>query len=187
MAEGKALRLNSKHHTYLSKRFDRTADGQHLHFASAMTLLQHIDGDDYTSGASYLEMVDFILRHGARPNIDLEELWRRIVFSICVKNTDDHLRNHGFILTTKGWVLSPAYDVNPNPEGDGLRLNISENDNSPDIELAMSVIKHFRLEKTRAQMILTKVNESVSSWKKLAEEYQVSGYEQNMMARSFLS
>ena len=83
------------------RRFDRTQKGERIHFASAMTLLGHIDGED-AAVASYLELVEFISRYGAAVEKDLEELWRRIVFSICIKNTDDHLRNHGFLLTAKG-------------------------------------------------------------------------------------
>lgn len=97
VAEGRLLQFNNRYHTFLTKRFDRTITGERIHFASAMTLLGHMDGED-ASGASYLELMEFISRHGASVENDLEELWRRIVFSICVKNTDDHLRNHGFYL-----------------------------------------------------------------------------------------
>lgn len=83
----------------MTKRFDRTEKGERIHFASAMTLLGHVDGEDYGEGVSYLELVEFIVTRGANVNKDLEQLWRRMVFSICVANTDDHLRNHGFILT----------------------------------------------------------------------------------------
>jgi serine/threonine-protein kinase HipA len=121
------------------------AKGQRLHFASAMTLLGRTDGADATSGASYLELVDFIIRQGAMPDSDLRELWRRIAFNIAISNTDDHLRNHGFLLTHVGWILSPAYDMNPSPLGRGLSLAINEDDNSPDFELAVSVGEYFRL------------------------------------------
>jgi len=91
--------------------------------------------------------------HGARINHDLEELWRRIVFSICVSNTDDHLRNHGFLLTNDGWILSPAYDINAIETGTGLKLNISENDNSLDLDLAMDVANNFRIDLKNATQI----------------------------------
>lgn len=123
MAECKAKQFSSKHHTFLTKRFDRTSDGQRVHFASAMTMLGFIDGQE---GASYLDIVDFLTTYGGNVEADLEELWRRIVFSISVSNTDDHLRNHGFILKPEGWVLSPAFDINPVETGTGLSLNISD-------------------------------------------------------------
>ena len=96
--------FNRPHHTFLSKRFDRTNIGERIHFASAMTLLQRSDGDDASNGVSYLELAEFIIQYGNEPIIDLEQLWRRIVFFICVSNVDDHLRNHGFMLQPNGWV-----------------------------------------------------------------------------------
>lgn len=96
-----------------------------IHFTSAMTQLSYYDGD---YEASYLELAEFITQHGAQTATDLEQLWRRIVFNIAVSNTDDHLRNHGFILDKKGWKLSPAYDLNPVTPANGLHLNIMESD-----------------------------------------------------------
>ncbi|HNF39258.1 MAG TPA: HipA domain-containing protein, partial [Chitinophagaceae bacterium] len=173
VAEGKLLQFNNKYHTYLTKRFDRTAAGERIHFASAMTLLGHIDGED-ASGASYLELMEFISRHGAAVEKDLEELWRRIVFSICVKNTDDHLRNHGFLLTEKGWLLSPAYDINPNEYGKGLSLNITDADNSLDLNLAMEVAGYFRLSDDKASQIIEQVAAVVKDWRKVAADYKIS-------------
>lgn len=108
------------------RRFDRTDTGQRLHFASAMTMTGHSDGDDASTGVSYLELAEVIMGHGSQPNADLRELWSRIVFNILVSNTDDHLRNHGFILVPgKGWKLSqnlfkvscatPAFLRRPHP------------------------------------------------------------------------
>lgn len=100
--------------TFLVQRFDRTTNDRRLHFASAMTLTGHKDGDDAGTGASYLEMARVLIDHGVQTNDDLRELWTRIVFNLLVSNTDDHLRNHGFILVPgKGWRLSKAYDMNP--------------------------------------------------------------------------
>jgi len=144
--EGLARRFANRHHTFLVKRFDRTVEGRRLHFASAMTLTGHTDGDDASTGASYLEIARVLIDHGAQTDVDLRELWSRIVFNILVSNTDDHLRNHGFILVPgKGWRLSEAYDVNPVPESQGLKLNISEADNALDLELARSVAPYFRV------------------------------------------
>ncbi|MFM2339166.1 MAG: hypothetical protein RL115_2359 [Bacteroidota bacterium] len=186
VAEGKLLQFNNKYHTYLTKRFDRTAASERIHFASAMTLLGHTDGVD-ASGASYLELMEFISRHGAAVEKDLEELWRRIVFSICVKNTDDHLRNHGFLLTEKGWRLSPAYDINPNEYGKGLSLNITDVDNSVDLELAMEVAGYFRLSNAKASQIIVEVTAVIKGWKKIAERYEISRAEQNRMENAFIN
>jgi len=185
VAEGKVERFNNKYHTYLTKRFDRTGKGERIHFASAMTLLGHKDGED-SSGASYLELVEFITKHGAIVDKDLEELWRRIVFSICVKNTDDHLRNHGFLLTEAGWILSPAYDINPNEYGKGLSLNISDKDNSLDIDLALEVAGYFRLDKKKANQIIEHIKDTVRSWRELAVKYKIPKAEQDRMAIAFI-
>jgi serine/threonine-protein kinase HipA len=144
VAEGSIKKFNSKYFTYLTKRFDRTGENKRIHFASAMTLLGHKDGED-AGAASYLELIEFLTRHGAQVQQDLHQLWRRIVFNICVKNTDDHLRNHGFILTKNGWILSPAYDMNPNEYGAELCLNITDNNNSLDLDLAMEIADYCRL------------------------------------------
>lgn len=184
-AEGKLLQFNNKYHTYLTKRFDRTTTGERVHFASAMTLLGHIDGEDAAS-ASYLELMEFISRHGAAVEKDLEELWRRIVFSICVKNTDDHLRNHGFLLTEKGWLLSPAYDINPNEYGKGLSLNITDADNSLDLDLAMEVAGYFRLSDEKANQIIKEISSVAKEWKKVAAHYKISNAEQERMSAAFI-
>ena len=185
VAEGKLLRFNNKFHTYLTKRFDRTAAGERIHFASAMTLLGHTDGED-ASGASYLELMEFISRHGASVEKDLEELWRRIVFSICVKNTDDHLRNHGFLLTEKGWLLSPAYDINPNEYGKGLCLNITDTDNSLDLDLAMTIAGYFRLSDGKASQIIQDVSAVIKDWEKVAGKHKISNAEQERMSEAFM-
>lgn len=185
IAEATLKRYNSKHHTYLTKRFDRTMNGKRIHFSSAMTLLGHADGMGADEGVSYLEMVEFIIQHGANVKEDLTELFRRIVFSIAVSNTDDHLRNHGFILTKQGWVLSPAYDINPNPYGMGLKLNISEEDNALDFDLALSVASYFRLTEKNAFEIIENIKSVVSKWEKVAVKYQVSKPERDMMSVAF--
>lgn len=185
MTETKSQKFNSRHHTFITKRFDRAENGKRVHFASAMTMLGMSDGSDSTNGASYLSLVEFITTHGANVDSNLEELWRRIVFNIAVSNCDDHLRNHGFILTDKGWILSPAYDINPDEYGTGLKLNISEDDNSLDFELALSVAKYFRLQEEQAQTILLEVKIAVSKWKQLATKYGISRNEQEIMESAF--
>ncbi|NCA77730.1 MAG: type II toxin-antitoxin system HipA family toxin [Alphaproteobacteria bacterium] len=185
MAEGKIIKLSSAYHTYFSRRFDRTDTGKRIHFASAMNMLGYQDGADATEGVSYLDIVNFLIKHGSQVEQDLEELWRRIVFSICVKNTDDHLRNHGFLLTGSGWKLSPAYDINPVETGTGLRLNISENDNSLDLDLAMEVSPFFRLTEKKTSQIIGKVKGSVQNWRCVADRYKILKKEQNRMSRAF--
>ena len=141
-----ARRFASPHHTFLVRRFDRTLDGRRRHFASAMTLTGRKDGDDASTGASYLELARVLIEHGSQTEADLLELWSRIVFNLLVSNTDDHLRNHGFLLVPgRGWRLSEAFDMNPVPEAHGLKLNISEADNAMDLDLARSVAPYFRV------------------------------------------
>jgi serine/threonine-protein kinase HipA len=185
MAESQARKFSSKHHSFLTKRFDRTPEGKRIHFASAMTMLGYMDGQNYQDGVSYLEIAEFIMKQGRSVNSDLEQLWRRIVFSICVSNTDDHLRNHGFILTPDGWILSPAYDINPVETGSGLSLNISENDNALSLDLAMDVREYFRVSEKRALEVIGEVKKAVSDWRILANKYGISNAEQQLKARAF--
>ena len=175
---------NHHHHTFLVKRFDRIKK-ERIHFASAMTMLGYTDDKDSHAGASYLEIADFIIKYGARVNEDLRELWKRIVFSICVSNTDDHLRNHGFILSEKGWMISPAFDINPDETGTGLSLNISGNDNSLSFELALETAEHFRVDIDEAEKIADEIKSNVSSWKAVAEKYGISKREQSSMEKAF--
>ena len=185
MSECKVQKFSSQHHTFLTKRFDRMPNGDRMHFASAMTMLGYTDGQDHTDGASYLELVEFIQNHGANVVDDLEQLWRRIVFYICVSNTDDHLRNHGFILTDGGWLLSPAYDINPVETGTGLKLNISDEDNSLDIELALGVSSFFRVTKKRTAEIIKEVQAAVRNWRVVATKYGLSRTEQELKSIAF--
>jgi serine/threonine-protein kinase HipA len=181
MAERRLDKFNSHHHTFLTKRFDRTSKSR-LHFTSAMTQLGYYDGD---YDASYLQLALFLTNNGSNTKVDLAQLWRRIVFNIAVSNTDDHLRNHGFIYHDGGWILSPAYDINPVTPANGLHLNISENDNSLDYELAMSVIDFFQLNETDAEKIKTKVLSSVAEWKNVATGIGISRKEQQQMESAF--
>jgi serine/threonine-protein kinase HipA len=187
MSESAIQKISGNQYTFLTKRFDRTNENNRIHFASAMTLLGRKDGDNFQSGVSYLDIVGFILQNGDKDfvNADLEELWRRIVFSICVKNCDDHLRNHGFILGAQGWRLSPAYDINPVPAGTGLTLNISDEDNSLNIELALEVADFFRVDKTKANLIIQYIKSVVSKWQSVATKFGLSRREQELMSGAF--
>lgn len=173
------------HHTFLSRRFDRTDEGGRLHFASAMTLLDRVDGHGADDGVSYVELADLLIRLGSNTSADLEQLWRRIVFSICVSNTDDHLRNHGFMLEAKGWALAPAYDMNPDPHGAGLKLNISETDNAQDIDLALSVASVFRVKQKRAREVVSEVTDPVKEWRSVATSHGFPRTAQDRMSRAF--
>jgi len=138
MSESKIEKVGSNHYTFFTKRFDRQGSGR-IHFASAMTMTGNNEETIKTNPASYLDIAEFITNHGCNVKKNLEQLWRRIVFNISVSNTDHHLRNHGFILTEKGWILSPAYDINPSVEKIGLAINILTSDNSLDFELAKTI------------------------------------------------
>lgn len=172
------------HRTFLGCRFDRTADGRRLHFASAMTLLDRIDEQGSDDGVSYVELADLLIRLGANPQADLAQISSHRV-SICVSNTDDHLRNHGFMLEAAGWVLSPAYDMNPDPHGTGLKLNISETDNAQDLDLALSVAEVFRVKQKRARAIVSEIARAVNRWRSVATSHGLSRVAQDRVSRAF--
>ena len=160
--------------TFLVKRFDRDGD-KRIHFASAMTLLGKTDGASAEDGSSYLDFVSIIKSNGANPNADLIELWKRIVFNMAVSNTDDHLRNHAFILKKSGWALSPLYDVNPVPYGDELSLNVNEDDNRISIPLAIKTAHRFGIKEKDAIIYAKEITEIVkNNWEKLATKYGIS-------------
>jgi len=184
---GLARQFASSNHTFLVQRFDRTAQGRRLHFASAMTLTGHSDGDDADSGVSYLELARVLIDHGAQTKVDLQELWTRILFNVLVSNTDDHLRNHGFILEPgQGWRLSAAYDMNPVPGSSGLKLNISESDNALDVDLVLSVAHYFRVSDDDAFTLMKRCVNVVRQWRKVATALGLSEREQNSMASAFM-
>jgi serine/threonine-protein kinase HipA len=179
-------RFGSAHHTFLVKRFDRTAQGRRRHFASAMNLTGHQDGDDASTDVSYLEIAQVLMTDGASTHADLRELWSRIVFNLLVSNTDDHLRNHGFLLEPgRGWALSPAFDMNPVPHAQGLKLNISEADNAMDLELAQSVAPYFRVSVEQADAIISDQIQIVSQWRTIADSLSISHREQQQMEAAF--
>ena len=181
MSESRIEQFGSHHHTFLTKRFDRTRESR-LHFTSAITQLGYYDGD---YEASYLELAQFLTEHGANTKENLAQLWRRILFYIAISNTDDHLRNHGFIYHTGGWLLSPAYDINPVTPAGGLHLNITDSDNSLDYELAMEVIEFFQLDRGQALQIRDDVLASVANWKAIANAVGLGRSEQKIMEPAF--
>ena len=186
VAKGIAQCYASDHHCFMVKRFDRTETGGRLHFASAMTMTDRVDGDDASVGASYLELAEVLMEHGSEPDKDLRELWSRIVFNILVSNTDDHMRNHGFLLDPgRGWRLSDAYDMNPVAHADGLKLNITDADNALDLELAREVAGYFRVSRVDAEEIIENFQEVVGQWAKVARATGLSKREQDNMASAF--
>lgn len=184
MAVSKVEKISGKHHTFLTKRFDRDGE-KRKHFASAMTMTGNTEETIKDTVPSYLEIVEFIENYSVNVEANLHQLWRRIVFNIAISNTDDHLRNHGFILTNKGWVLSPAYDLNPSIEKDGLSLNIDMDDNALDLDLARSVGEYFRLSEKEMQTILDEVLFAVKDWKTIAKEIGIKNSEIELMTLAF--
>ncbi len=159
--------------TFLVKRFDRLGE-RRIHFASAMTLLDKNDGASAADGTSYLDIVSFINANGAKPKEDLLELWKRIVFNMAVSNIDDHLRNHAFILSKHGWVLSPLYDVNPVPYGEDLSINVNDTESTISVALAVDTAVHFGIQENDAREIANEILSIVrENWEKLAKQYGI--------------
>ena len=172
--EAKLEKFSSLGSTYLVKRFDRVLD-RRVHFASAMTLLGKTDGASAADGTSYLDIAAFIKSSGAQPRKDLLELWRRIVFNMAVTNTDDHLRNHAFVLAENGWRLSPLYDVNPVPYGDELSLNVDEENNGISIDLAIQTAVRFGIHENDARNYAEDILKIVrENWEKIAADYRMT-------------
>jgi serine/threonine-protein kinase HipA len=166
-------------------RFDRK-EGERIPFLSSMSMLGARDNEQH----SYLEIAYALAQNGASPEEDMKELWRRIVFTIMVSNTDDHLRNHGFIYERyKGWRLSPAYDINPTPIEIAphiLTTSIDFNDNTASLETAMRVAKEFRLKKEEALSIIKEVALAVKQWRSVASELGLSKRECDRMSSAFV-
>ncbi len=177
------LSLASTHRTFACQRFDRRPGGRRRFFVSAMTLLEKSDGE----GASYLDLAEFLRTRGSarHRNADLRQLWTRLVFNILVSNTDDHLRNHGFILEADGWRLAPAYDMNAGPDKAVHALAIDERDQSPDLELALKTAKYYQLGIAEAMDLLAKVKAVVSTWDEEAKTLRLSRAEISTMQEAF--
>ncbi|MDP1726861.1 MAG: HipA domain-containing protein [Bacteroidota bacterium] len=184
VCQSQLLKLASYKSTFLTRRFDRTATGR-IHFVSASALLKNNLGAKPGEVKSYLEIAEFISRSGAEPKADLEQLWRRIVFNICISNTDDHARNHGFLLTNKGWKLSLAYDMNPDEYGEALTLNINETQNALELDLALSVAKYFDLKEKQALHIISEIAEQCNQWYEVAKKLNIPPNERQLMSKAF--
>ena len=185
VSDWKVERFNRDYHTFLTERFDRKDDGRRIHYTSAMTLLGYTDGSDASSGVSYLELADWISRNCADVDGNLIELFRRIVFNIAISNCDDHLRNHGFLFTSKGWTLSPAFDLNPDEYGTGLSLCINENDNALDFNLAREIAPFLGIKNNEADRIIASIRRVVFNWSHLATSYGIPRSEQEALRGCF--
>jgi serine/threonine-protein kinase HipA len=168
----------------LLRRFDR--NGTHrIPFLSAMSMLGSRDNES----RSYLEIVDALRQHGAAPKEDMHTLWRRLVFNILISNTDDHLRNHGFLYDgPNGWRLSPAYDLNPVPIDIKPRIlatAINEDDNTASLVLAMEVAGYFDLDAGTARAVAAEVGNAVSEWRAEAARHGLTKAEIDRMASAF--
>ncbi len=168
----------------LLKRFDRNGE-ERIPFLSAMSMLNASDNEQ----RSYLEIAYAILEYGAEPNKDLEELWRRIVFSVLISNTDDHMRNHAFLYESQaGWRLSPVYDVNPTSLEDKPRILstcIDYDDSTASLDLVISVRGEFRVSKERAREIISEVAQAVAQWEKVAQSFSLKKNEIDRMSSAF--
>lgn len=172
VAETRVQQTSDRRHTLISQRFDRTKSGKRIHFASAMTLLGLHDGDNATNGYGYLDIVDFIIRYGADVDNNLRELYRRVAFNICIGNSDDHFRNHGFLLTPKGWTLSPAYDLNPTLSRHQSLL-ITATSNEADLSLLGDASEEYMLSRPIADSIISEVCNALKDWQTLASQLGV--------------
>ena len=183
-AETQAIATGEKYHTLLSKRFDRTTDGRRKHFASAMTLLRLTDGCNAQTGNGYLDIVDFILQHCCDVEANLQQLYRRVAFNIDIHNSDDHFRNHGFLLTPKGWTLSPAYDLNPT-FNDHQSLLINATTNRSDLQLLLASSEEYMISKEEATRIIEEVKDGVSQWRSMAIRIGIAKREMDLFAQVF--
>lgn len=177
-------KVRGPYHTFLSRRFDRESE-QRIHFASAMTMTGNSEDTIRDNTPSYLEIAEFIQTYGSNIKVDLHQLWRRIVFHMAISNTDDHFRNHGFLLEEKGWRLSPAYDINPSIDKNGLALNVDMDNNALDFELAKSVGHFFQLNGDQMDQILHEIVTAVKDWRVLASKLGISRAEQETMSPAF--
>lgn len=180
-AETRVIFTNDKYHTLLSRRFDRKEDGKRIHFALAMTLLGLNDGDNANTGHGYLDIVDFILQNCTNVEDNLQELYRRVAFNICIGNTDDHFRNHGFLLTAKGWTLSPAYDMNPTLN-EYQSLLVSSTSNKAELSILLDTSEDYMLNRKIAEKIISEVIEVVKGWREMATRLSISKREMDIFA-----
>ena len=159
-------------------------DGRRIHFASAMTLLGLTDGSNAQTGNGYLDIVDFILQNCCQVEYNLRQLYRRVAFSIAIGNTDDHFRNHGFLLTPRGWTLSPAYDMNPTTN-EYQSLLITSSTNKSDLSLLLEASEEYMIGKGEAYKIINEVTDAVKGWSRLAATLGIAKREMALFEKTF--
>ncbi|MCK5133000.1 MAG: HipA domain-containing protein [Candidatus Sabulitectum sp.] len=178
------LELINGKHVLILKRFDRERSIR-IPFLSGMSMISARDNET----SSYLELVDAIRGHGATPLKDMHELWRRIVITILISNVDDHMRNHGFLYDGRsGWILSPAYDLNPTPVDIAPRIlssAIDIDDQTASLDLALEVADYFEIDLKMAKEYIREIARAVSNWKNRARAYGISSYEIDRMSSAF--
>lgn len=173
VAETKVVGTKSGNDILLSKRFDRNDDGSRIHMASSLTLLGLSDGAGQQTGNGYLDIVDFIVSHGCNVEKNLEELYKRVAFNIVIGNSDDHFRNHSFLLTKKGWELSPAYDMNPTLNRHQALL-IDEHSNEANLDNLYDAHKSYMLDEHTAWSIIKDITRSMKYWDSTARKCGIS-------------
>ncbi|MBQ2299232.1 MAG: type II toxin-antitoxin system HipA family toxin [Bacteroidaceae bacterium] len=183
-AETSVIETGKKYHALLSKRFDRTVEGRRKHFASAMTLLGLTDGCDAKSSNGYLDIVDFILQNCCDVEQNLRQLYRRVAFNIAIGNSDDHFRNHGFLLTPRGWTLSPAYDMNPTLN-EYQALLINSTTNHADLQVLLDSSEEYMIGKDEAVYIIEEVKAGVKHWKSIATRLGIATREMDVFEQVF--
>ena len=185
-SESKVIKAGNKYHTLLSKRFDRTADNKRIHYASAITMLGLKDGCNVNTGNGYLDIVNYIIKNCCNVDFNLKELYRRVAFNISIGNSDDHFRNHGFLLTPQGWTLSPAFDINPSLSKEQSLL-INSYTAKSDLNILLDSCEEYMLNHNTAKQIIEEVLKGISKWKLLANKINIPQSEQNIFKDRFIT
>jgi serine/threonine-protein kinase HipA len=180
----KLLSFQKHFHTFCTQRFDRMA-GRRRFYASAMAMLRK----DASEGTSYLELAEFLHQQGAKDHVapDLEQIFRRVTFNVAVGNRDDHLRNHGFLLTPTGWRLAPAFDVNPSIDKADHVLNLDETDNRPNMATVIDTSEWYDLSKDQGAAVVSEVLSVTRRWRQAATRLGIAMADIELMAGAFAS
>lgn len=175
-------RFSGAYHTFCVQRFDRSGV-QRRFYASAMALLRK----DRSEGTSYLELAEFLHARGAKDHIeaDLEQLFRRVAFNVVIGNRDDHLRNHGFLLTPSGWRLAPAFDLNPDTDRADHVLNIDESDSRPSLATVIETSEWYVGSKDRGRLIVTEILHETRRWRQVAQALKIARADVELTATAF--
>ncbi len=184
-ADSRLLSIDGPHHVFLVRRFDRNPSGR-MHFASALTLLGLRDGDGAANGYGYLDIVDAILNCCVCVEKNLAELYRRVAFYICIGNADDHFRNHGFLLTAKGWTLAPAYDLNPTLSR-RQSLLINDRTDEADLDVLRNSADAYMLRQSQADKIIDEVLAAMKRWRQMARKLNLAPHDAELFSDRFIT